>query len=194
LVAITGGMTSPLLVWFALVPSEAALAGGRRTVWEAGAAAAIALLMVALLQALGELPSSRVIEPGWGFYTISILAAVVQSALVAVAAQDRQRAADHAAAEGAAMYRFLADNAMDLITRHSPDGRISFASPASTTLLGVHPDDLLGQAPTSLVHPDDLRPMQKAFMEASYFARAASTEVRLRRADGSFVWSEIRCR
>jgi cell cycle sensor histidine kinase DivJ len=31
-------------------------------------------------------------------------------------------------------------------------------------------------------------------MEASYFARAASAEVRLKRADGSFVWSEIRCR
>jgi PAS domain-containing protein len=36
------------------------------------------------------------------------------------------------------MYRFLADNAMDLITRHSADGRIRFASPSALALLAVH--------------------------------------------------------
>jgi cell cycle sensor histidine kinase DivJ len=92
------------------------------------------------------------------------------------------------------MYRFLADNAMDLITRHGADGRIRFASPSARILLGVSPDTLIGAAPAALVHPDDLKAIQAAFMEASYFARAASAEIRLRRADGTFVWSEIRCR
>ena len=194
LVAITGGMASPLLVWFALVPAEAALAGGRRTVWEAGAAAAIALLMVALLQALGELPQSHLLAPGWAFYAISILAAVIQSATVAIATQDRQRAADNAAAEGAAMYRFLADNAMDLITRHSADGRIRFASPAAQTILGRTPESLLGLAPSALVHPEDLGAMQNAFVEASYFGRSAIAEARLKKADGTYLWVEMRCR
>ena len=76
----------------------------------------------------------------------SVLAALVQAVLVAAAAQDRQRAADTAAAEGAAMYRFLADNAMDLITRHSADGRIRFASPAACALLGRAPEELVGLA------------------------------------------------
>ena len=194
LVAITGGMTSPLLVWFALVPAEAALAGGRRTVWEAGGAAAAALLMVALLQLLNELPASRLFVPAWEFYAASALAAVIQSALVAIATQDRQRAADHAAAEGAAMYRFLADNAMDLITRHSPDGRIRFASPAAHTMLGCAPEALLGLAPSALVHIGDLKAIQSAFVEASYFGRSATAEVRLKRGDGSYLWTEIRCR
>jgi len=194
LVAITGGMTSPLLVWFALVPAEAALAGGRRTVWEAGGAAAVAVLMVALLQLLNELPDSRLFAPAWEFYAASVLAAVVQSALVAIATQDRQRAADHAAAEGAAMYRFLADNAMDLITRHSPDGRIRFASPAAYTMLGCMPEALLGLAPSALVHIGDLKAIQSAFVEASYFGRSATAEVRLKRGDGSYLWTEIRCR
>ncbi|HSM96088.1 MAG TPA: PAS domain-containing sensor histidine kinase [Rhizomicrobium sp.] len=194
LVAITGGMTSPLVVWFALVPAEAALAGGRQTVWRAGAAAAIALLMVTLLQALGELPASRLFAPGWAFYAVSVLAAVMQSALVAIATQDRQRAADKAAAEGAAMYRFLADNAMDLITRHSADGRIRFASPAAQAILGRAPETLLGLAPAALVHGDDLKILQAAFVEASYFGRAAAAEVRLRRSSGDYVWTEMRCR
>jgi cell cycle sensor histidine kinase DivJ len=194
LAALTGGVLSPLVVWFALVPAEAALAGGRPAVVRAAVAAAVALATVAIIGALGALPISRLPIPAWEIYTVSVLAAVVQAALVAAAAQDRQRAADLAAAEGAAMYRFLADNAMDLITRHSSDGRIRFASPAAQAILDVPPQDLLGLAPASLVHPDDLRAMQAAFMESAYYGRAAAAEVRMKRRDGSFVWAEIRCR
>src|ERR1700735_3076700 len=50
LVALTGGMTSPLIVWFALIPAEAALAGGRQSVIRAAAAASLALLIVAVLE------------------------------------------------------------------------------------------------------------------------------------------------
>jgi cell cycle sensor histidine kinase DivJ len=194
LVALTGGMSSPLIVWFALVPAEAALAGGRSAVWRASGAAGIALLTVALLQALGALPPSLLFVPVWEFYAGSVFAAVVQSALVAIATQDRQRAADQAAAEGAAMYRFLADNAMDLITRHSADGRIRFASPAAQAMLGRAPATLVGLAPSALVHSDDLKIMQAAFVEASYFGRAATAEVRLKRADSGYLWTEMRCR
>jgi cell cycle sensor histidine kinase DivJ len=194
LAALTGGVLSPLVVWFALVPAEAALAGGRPAVLRAAAAASVALIVVAAIGAAGALPVSRLPLPLWEIYAVSVLAAVIQAALVAAAAQDRQRAADEAAAEGAAMYRFLADNAMDLITRHSSDGRIRFASPAAQAILDVPPQDLLGLAPSALVHPDDLKSMQAAFMESAYYARAASAEVRMKRRDGSYVWAEIRCR
>jgi cell cycle sensor histidine kinase DivJ len=194
LAALTGGVASPLVVWFALVPAEAALAGGRPAVWRAALAAIVALLAVAGVQTLGALPASRLPAAVWEAYALSVLLAIIQAALVAAAAQDRQRAADEAAAEGAAMYRFLADNALDLITRHSSDGRIRFASPASETLLGRKPSELLGLAPAALAHPDDLKAMQSAFMEASYFGRAATAQLRLKRADGSSVWAEIRCR
>jgi two-component system, cell cycle sensor histidine kinase DivJ len=194
LAALTGGVLSPLVVWFALVPAEAALAGGRPAVLRAAAAAAVALIVVAAIGAAGALPVSRLPIPLWQIYAVSVLAAVIQAALVAAAAQDRQRAADEAAAEGAAMYRFLADNAMDLITRHSSDGRIRFASPAAQAILDMPPQELLGIAPAALVHPDDLRRTQNAFMESAYYGRAASAEVRMKRRDGSYVWVEIRCR
>ena len=198
LALLTGGVASPLGVWFALVPAEAALSGGRPAVVRAGLAAGAALAVVAGVQALGHLPVSRLTYPGalplWEIYACSVLAALVQAVLIAAAAQDRQRAADAAAAEGAAMYRFLADNAMDLITRHSPDGRIRFASPATVALLGRLPDEILGQPMPAIVHPDDLDAVQAALMESSYHGRAGSAEVRLRHKDGHFVWAEIRCR
>ena len=192
--ALTGGVLSPLIVWFALVPAEAALAGGRPAVLRAAGAATAALVVIAAIQAVGALPDTRLPGPVWLLYAISILVAIFQAALVAAAAQDRQRRADEAAREGAAMYRFLADNAMDLITRHSSDGRIRFASPAALPLLGVAPESLVGLAPAALCHPDDLKAMQSAFMDSSYFAKPATAEVRLKRAGGGHVWAEIRCR
>ena len=192
--ALSGGMLSPLVIWFALIPAEAALSGERASVWRATAATAIVIALVASVEALHMLPASRLVAPAWALITFSVLAAIMQAAVLAIAAQDRQRAADRAAAEGAAMYRFLADNAMDLITRHSADGRIRFASPAAQGMLKRAPDTLIGLAPAALVHPDDLRTMQSALVEASYFARAATAEVRLKRGDGSYLWTEMRCR
>jgi len=194
LALITGGIFSPLIIWLALVPAEAALVGGRSAVLRAAVAAAMAVGVIAFIEAFGTLPISRLPAQAWTIYAVSALAAIVQAATIAVAAQNRQRAADNAAAQGAAMYRFLADNAMDLITRHSPDGRIRFASPAAQALLDRTPTELLGAAPAALVHPDDLKVTQAAFVEAAYFARMASAEVRMKRRDGSFVWVEIRCR
>jgi len=139
MVGLTGGMHSPLLVWFALVPAEAALAGGRDAVVRATAAAAIALCAVAVIESFGGLPVSRLFAPHWQIYAGCALAAIVQSAVIAIAAQDRQRAADLAVLDSAVIYRFLADHATDLITRHGADGPLSFASPASHRLLGTEP-------------------------------------------------------
>ena len=194
LAALTGGVISPLVVWFALVPAEVALAGGRSQVVRAGFAAAAAFLVVASLEAADMLPLSRLAQPLWEIYAVSVLAALAQAVLVAAASQDRQRAADKAAAEGTAMYRFLADHAMDLITRHSSDGRIRFASPASYPLLGRLPAELEGQAMSALVHPDDLAPLLSAFMNALYSGKDGAVEVRLRHRDKHYIWSEIRCR
>ncbi|HEX2594277.1 MAG TPA: PAS domain-containing sensor histidine kinase [Rhizomicrobium sp.] len=194
LAALTGGLLSPVIVWLVLIPAEAALVGERPAVARAAVATAGTLIALSYLHLTGMLPTPRLMVSLPQVYAVSILAAVVQAALIAIATQDRQRAADSAAAQGAAMYRFLADNAMDLITRHSPDGRIRFASPAAHMLLGVEPDALIGKAPARLVHPADLKIIQSAFVEASYFGRPATAEIRMKRPDQTYVWMEMRCR
>ena len=68
LASLTGGVLSPLVVWFALVPAEAALAGGRPAVLRAAVAAAVALAVVAAIQAMGALPISRLPVPVWEIY------------------------------------------------------------------------------------------------------------------------------
>ena len=124
-----------------------------------------------------------------------MLAALVQAVLVAAAAQDRQRAADLAAAEGAAMYRFLADNAMDLITRHSSDGRIRFASPAAQRAAGPGAGTRSeGVAPSALVHPDDLQRDAGRLHGSGLFRPRRRRRSAPAPRDGHYVWAEIRCR
>jgi cell cycle sensor histidine kinase DivJ len=194
LAGLTGGLHSPLILWLVLVPAEAALAGGRRAVAQAAIGAILVLSLMTALQLLGHLPPSRLPLPSDRVSAAVILAALIQAGLIAAAAQDLKRAADRAAEQGAAMYQLLAENAVDLITRHAPDGRIRFASPASVTLLGRAPSELEGKLPAALTHPDDLSAVQAAFMESAYFGREGAAEARLRRDGRDYIWTEIRCR
>ena len=194
LAGLTGGLQSPLIVWLVLVPAEAALAGGRRSVIGAGIVAALVLGAIAAVQMSGALPAPRLSLSDSFVTGAAILAALVQAGLIAAAARGQKRAADDAAAEGAAMYQLLAENAVDLITRHGPDGRIRFASPASAMLLGRDPAELDGLAPAALAHPDDLGAVQAAFLESAYFGREGAAEVRMRHDTKGYVWTEMRCR
>ncbi|MBN9555022.1 MAG: PAS domain-containing sensor histidine kinase [Alphaproteobacteria bacterium] len=194
LAALTGGLQSPLTVWLFLVPAEAALAGGTRPVMKAGISAAIVLAALAGVTLSGDLPPSRLPAPTDAISAAILFAGLLQMGLIAVAARDQKRAADRAAEQGTAMYQLLADNAVDLITRHAPDGRISFASPAAAALLGRKPEELEGVLPAALAHPEDLSALQAAFLESAYFGREGAAEVRLRHGGQGYVWTEIRCR
>jgi len=194
LAAFTGGLVSPFLIWFALVPFEGALAGGRRVVVLGGLVSIAGVAVLAVLSAQGDLPEARLPDPQWAVLAVSAALAIAQAAIIAITAQERRAAADAAAEAGEARYRFLAESATDLITRHAPDGCIRFASPISESMLGYMPDELLGRPASALAHPGDLKTIEAAFVEASYRGRTASAEVRLKRKDGSHVWAELRCR
>jgi len=191
--ALTSGLESPLIFWLVLVPFEGALAGRGRAVAFAGIAAGAGLAAVAFIQIAGLLPPSRLpgMVPLW--LCVSLLVAIVQASLMAIAAQERHRAADEAAEAGEARYRFLAENALDLITRHTPDGHIRYASPAAFSLLYYRPRDLIGLSLSELAHPEDRGAIDAAFSAAGR-GKVATVELRLKTRQGGYVWSEFRCR
>jgi PAS domain S-box-containing protein len=89
-------------------------------------------------------------------------------------------------------FRLLADNATDMISRHSPEGVYLYVSPACRPLLGYAPADLLGRSAGELAHPEDL-PALLAFHQALPDRSDASTVTyRMRREDGTYVWVETR--
>lgn len=101
-----------------------------------------------------------------------------------------KRRAEMAMRESEARYRLLAEYATDMISRHTPDGRFLYASPAARNLLGYGPEELIGTRPADLIHPDDVVAMDNFRAALLNTAAAAAITYRMRRKDGTFVWVE----
>ena len=87
-------------------------------------------------------------------------------------------------------YRLLAENATDLISRHSPEGIYLYASPACRKLLEYQPEELIGHSAYDFFHPEDM-----ASVKASHQTLLAEGEVslvsyRIRRRNGDYIWFE----
>ncbi len=102
----------------------------------------------------------------------------------------KQKWAWEAMRESEERYRLMADNATDLISRHSPQGVFLYASPASRTLLGYRPEELLGTSAYGYLHPDDTDAIRRADAEGGAFLSAAIAMYRIRKKDGAYVWFE----
>jgi diguanylate cyclase (GGDEF)-like protein/PAS domain S-box-containing protein len=89
-------------------------------------------------------------------------------------------------------YRFLAENSADLIVLVGCDGKRSYASPASKTILGYEPEEMLDIRSQDSIHPDDAaRALDILAEDAGDRARTDRTMTyRMRRKDGRYVWVE----
>ncbi len=87
---------------------------------------------------------------------LSTLAKILGALLLRAQAQQALDASEE-------RYRFLADQAADLITLHDRQGVCLYASPASLRLLGYEPQELVGRHFQELIHPDDLAKVLEEF-------------------------------
>jgi PAS domain S-box-containing protein len=104
-----------------------------------------------------------------------------------------ERTRDLAASEAQA--RLLSENVSDVITLKNTSLRRSYASPASSDVLGYSPDELLGGTPIDIVHPEDAQGL-KSKLEAlarGEIDRARSVH-RFRHKRGSWIWVEVNFR
>ena len=90
-------------------------------------------------------------------------------------------------------FRLLAENATDIVFKGHPHEGLDWISPAVTDVLGWQPSDVLGTLPDFLVHPDDLAELMGAADEIRD-GRRAEFVVRLRRKDGTYLWSQLSMR
>jgi PAS domain S-box-containing protein len=88
-------------------------------------------------------------------------------------------------------YRLITDNMLDLIIQVNMDGTIEYASPSHTAVLGYEPHNLVGKNMLFLLHPDDLNYAQEKIQETLSKQTSGKVEVRVKHADGHFVWIEI---
>jgi PAS domain S-box-containing protein len=110
-----------------------------------------------------------------------------------VRAEEELSAARDTAEDAMRRYRFIADNARDMIIRSSLDAHLSYVSPGSVRVLGYTPEEMTLLAPSDAVHPDDL-PHVDAAVRDMISRRipnlAEPLRYRCRHKDGRYIWIE----
>jgi len=86
-------------------------------------------------------------------------------------------------------FRALVEASCDLTLIFSPDGRITYASPASQTALGLAPAELVGRTTRDIVHPNDISRFRA--IGAHSLAKLGDVEpvahICLKRGDGAYA-------
>ena len=92
-------------------------------------------------------------------------------------------------------FQFLAENSRDLILRIGMDLLYYYVSPASFSLLGWHPEEMIGKHVSSFVYPEDF-PLVADVVERTLNQGINSDSITVRgiRKDGSLVWVETSTR
>ncbi|SFL09058.1 PAS domain S-box-containing protein/diguanylate cyclase (GGDEF) domain-containing protein [Paenibacillus sp. 1_12] len=92
-----------------------------------------------------------------------------------------------------AWFRMLADYSTDMITRYTPKGKCTYASPVCRTLLGFQPEELIGSWGDSLLHPDDSPRISSIYKDIVSSQQINTFSFRVRKKDGSYIWFETTC-
>lgn len=88
-----------------------------------------------------------------------------------------------------ARFRLLAENSLDVISLHDPDGLFSYISPSCRRVLGYAPDDLIGHSWCELVHPDDIETVCKMLYQPPLQGEMGKCRyARLRHGNGTYIW------
>jgi PAS domain S-box-containing protein len=91
-------------------------------------------------------------------------------------------------------FRLLAENSTDVIGRLSLDMRIQYVSPASRSVYGYEPDEMIGRFGFEFVHPDDLAALRDDFAARDDQTDVITNTYRIIRGDGNTVWIEAKIR
>jgi PAS domain S-box-containing protein len=103
------------------------------------------------------------------------------------------RRAEAAARDSEARYRFLAENAPDMIARLAPDGTVKYVSPGCTRVFGYTPEEHVRLNAGGMCHPDDLPMVHSAItgmMKARETRLPEPLRYRARHKDGRWIWVE----
>jgi cell cycle sensor histidine kinase DivJ len=166
LAGATGGMSSPLLLWLAVVPVEAALFGSRGFMLRAGWIAVAALSAAIGLQWLGLFAEAM----PWTGEAMPFLAmsALAQALVVTAVLLRRRHAEEREQRISDARSQLLLDHVGDLVTWHDAGGAVVFANAAARTLAGAYPRELLGRGLFERVHIADRPLFLKALSDAAH--------------------------
>lgn len=107
-----------------------------------------------------------------------------------------RRRAEQALRDSEERYRTLVENAYDLISEASSDGRWLYFSPNYKEVLGYEPDEIIGKSifeKNETCHPDDLADFKTEFTRMVNTFSSSRGIFRLRHKNGEWRWFEGVC-
>jgi diguanylate cyclase (GGDEF)-like protein/PAS domain S-box-containing protein len=87
-------------------------------------------------------------------------------------------------------YQLLAEHSSDIISRHLPDGRVTYVSPSVQSVLGYDPLEEVSENAIDHLHPADAMVMREALGEVMR-GQTRTVTVRSQHADGRWRWMEV---
>jgi cell cycle sensor histidine kinase DivJ len=195
LMIFTGGLSSFLIAWFVIIPVEASLSRRKQLTALAIALGCLSIGGLYAMDRFGLMPADQMEVANWSFlFTASTLAALIYAGAVAMSVQQLHQRVEADAKSGEDRYKFLTDNALDMIIRHRSDGSIAFISKASKRVLGYTPEEVMEFEPGELINRADRKHVEIALSRASHFGEDVTIEFRMAHKNGDFIWLEMRCR
>jgi cell cycle sensor histidine kinase DivJ len=199
---MTGGITSFALVWLPIVAFEAAFSGSRRVIVASLGVAVLVVILLTGMEIGGVLHPASSAVPKL-LPQLAALMGVIYAAGLALRWDGIQRTVAGVQQSSDTRYKLLAENMTDLVTRHAPNGAVSFASPAAERILGTSAAELQGRGFFERVHVAD-RPAYLTALSEAGRGTVAKSEFRIRKlqadaenlysAQPQFVWVEMQCR
>jgi PAS domain S-box-containing protein len=104
--------------------------------------------------------------------------------------RQRQRA-EAALVANEKRFRALIEHSADTISLLDADGRLSYASPSTTRILGYASEEIVGTDPSNFVHPNDLPAVQTLLADVLQVpGRLVTAQYRMRHKQGAWRWME----
>ena len=119
---------------------------------------------------------------------------IAERAIQQGAAKAERARMQEALSRSESQFRLLAENASDMISRHDVHGVFLYASPASCTIIGFEPEELIGQRALEFIHPEDAPKIMAVAKIQPKKDSAYIVSYRARQKDGQYVWLETSAR
>lgn len=87
-------------------------------------------------------------------------------------------------------YRLLTENASDMLAEHALDGSFSFVTPASVSIVGYAPEELVGRTIYDFIDPEQLEFIQKEHQRIMDSSDPVQVTYRFKHKDGFYIWLE----
>lgn len=97
---------------------------------------------------------------------------------------------EHAIMQSEEQFRFLAENAIDVVLRLDPQGNYLWASPSLRSLIDRDPATCIGTSSFASIHPDDRDRVERSMAEAISSGQPCSAIYRHVMDSGKILWVE----